>query len=1125
MIDDMIVWAFSLDEKRIVHIAELADEKRGDACNCICCRCNEEMRARKGDNNRWHFAHKADKSDCTRIGVHETALHKLGKELFKEIDYIDLPEYKLSGKRDLHCNLNDPRQLTPWTVCDSKKFNCQKEKTQIERDEGSFKPDVVLVDFENQELYVEILVKNAVDYKKKEKIREKGTSCIEIDISDFLNVSDKKSPRDELKRFLIEEIKYKQWIYHCDEPKYLKLLEERNRQFQKEYEKNLAEEKAQEEKRLEEERLAKERARKEWQRYLAKLQQEEQERKKRLAIEKQEKETEIEEESCGIQEEPDDELATVDRTNPILEKLNDEQIKPVLQTEGPVLVLAGAGSGKTRVLTSRIAYLVEEKGVPAEAILAITFTNKAANEMKERLSASLDVSRMWVSTIHSMCVRIIRMYAEACGVSSNFSIYSETERNNIIKKSFQECDLEDEKLLKNIKFHIGNAKMLGLSPEEYGKENAGEREIETIVKVYARYQKHLQENNALDFDDLLNETRNLLRRNEDAREYLGGRFRYILVDEFQDTNSVQFEIIKYLASVYGNLFVVGDDDQSIYGWRGAEIGNILDFEKTFKNAKVFKLEQNYRSTKKILKLANTIIKNNFGRKDKTLWTENEEGAPAKVYESEEESGEARYVAQAIAGLMRQGYRFSDFAVLMRLNALSRSFEQEFTADGIPYKIFGGFKFFERKEIKDLLAYLRLVNNPFDSEAALRIINFPKRGIGAKTVDTLQSYAFTNEFSVYDALLDVDDLGFNSGTREKLVTFHDLVKTWIIDSQDMPVNELTKKIVEDTKMREAYADESDESINKRANIDEFINSVEEYCKLNQGATLTEYLNQVTLSTDLDEMDDGNYVTLATIHAVKGLEFPCVFLCGMEENILPVSRAVDNDDDMEEERRLTYVAITRAKEKLYFTRSKSRYLYGKREPTMRSRFMKELASEIELPKETRRYGYGYTDYDDPESYGNSAYAGGRYGSNDDYSGRKTSFGGSYGGYNSSYGGSSYGASGNGYGKSYGGSSYGSSYGNSSYGSSSGGYTYGASSGAKKPTPSGRVFGGIGSATPKPTTGAKDLSGFKIGVKVSHPKFGSGTIVGARGTGNTMILDVAFENLGIKQLSASLAPLTIV
>ncbi len=783
----------------------------------------------------------------------------------------------------------------------------------------------------------------------------------------------------------------------------------------------------------------------------------------------------------------------------LLEKLNDEQIKPVLQTEGAVLVLAGAGSGKTRVLTTRIAYLVEEKSVSPETILAITFTNKAANEMKERLSNYIDASRMWVCTIHSMCVRIIRMFANEVGVQTNFSIYSETERNNIIKKSFQECDLDDEKLLKDIKYHVGNAKTLGFSPERYGEEFAGESYIDDIVKVYARYQKHLKENNALDFDDLLNETRDLLRKNEDARRYLSGKFRYILVDEFQDTNAVQYDIVKYLSSEHGNLFAVGDDDQSIYGWRGAKIENILHFEKDFKGAKVFKLERNYRSTKHILKLANTVIKNNANRKSKTLWTENDDGALAKVYEAEQEDGEARYVAQTIETLRRQGgYQYSDFAVLMRLNALTRSFEQEFTGDGISYKVFGGFKFFERKEIKDLLAYLRLINNPFDSEAALRIINFPKRGIGAKTVDALQLYAANNDLSVYDALLDIDEIGFSGGTREKLVGFRDLVKKWIIDSQELPVNELVKDIVSDTRMREVYADDSDESINKRANVDEFINSVEEYCKLNPDSTLTDYLNQVTLSSDTDDMDDGNYVTLATIHAVKGLEFRCVFLIGMEDGTMPISRAMDKEEDLEEERRLAYVAITRAKERLYFTRSRSRYLYGKREPTMRSRFLKELSGELELPKEERRPSYGYSDWDDPESYGNSAYGGGRYASNDGFGGRRTSFGGGYGG---------------------------GTYGNSAVSRSpwkGSATTYGGSSSSQAKKSGGFTYGGVGK--PKPPTPTKDVSGFSIGKKVRHPKFGDGVVVGLRGAGSNMILDVAFEQLGIKQLSASLAPLTI-
>ena len=772
----------------------------------------------------------------------------------------------------------------------------------------------------------------------------------------------------------------------------------------------------------------------------------------------------------------------------LLEQLNDEQRGPVLQTEGPVLVLAGAGSGKTRVLTSRIAYLLEEKGVPARAVLAITFTNKAANEMKERLAKMVDISGMWVCTIHSMCVRILRDYAEELGYNANFSIYSETERNNVVKRSFQECDYDDEKLLKSVKYHIGNAKMLGYSPERYAEEYAGEPDIDDVVKVYARYQAHLKENNALDFDDLLSETRKLLLTNADAREYLSGRFRYILVDEFQDTNEVQYQIIKMLSSVHGNLFAVGDDDQSIYGWRGAKIENILNFEKDFKDAKVFKLERNYRSTKRILDLANTVIKNNGRRKKKTLWTENGDGDEVKVNESDEESGEARYIAHTIAGLMRYGYKFSDFAVLMRLNALTRSFEQEFTADGIPYKVFGGFKFFERKEIKDLLAYLRVVNNPLDSEAVVRIINFPKRGIGQRTIEVLQNYASENELSVYDALFDLDELDLSSGTKAKLSEFFNQVKKWIVDSQSVAVNELVKQIVADTGMRAAYADNSDESLNKLANIEEFITSVDDYCRLNEDATLADYLNEVLLYSDTDEMDETDYVTLATVHAVKGLEFKCVFVVGLEENIMPTSRAVESGDGLEEERRLMYVAITRAKERLYLSRSKSRYLYGRREPTARSRFLKELADHVDLPKEQRRNPYGYGD--------------------DDYG---TAYGSRYPSRSVGYGGTGYADRQNSAIKrtSYSGSSYG-----SAYGAQSGSSTYAA-------TPARASYGGA----VKPKVGAtKDLSAFGLGKKVSHPKFGEGTIVGIKNEGKNMILDVAFVGLGIKQLSAMLAPLTV-
>ena len=593
----------------------------------------------------------------------------------------------------------------------------------------------------------------------------------------------------------------------------------------------------------------------------------------------------------------------------MLEKLNSEQIKPVLDTEGAVLVLAGAGSGKTRVLTSRIAYIISQGKADLSGILAITFTNKAAAEMKERLNTLIGESDgKWICTIHSMCVKILRQFGERSGIRPNFSIYSETERGNVIKKAFQELDFDDEKLLKSAKYHIGNAKTLGLDPDQYGRKFSGERGIEDVVNIYARYQRHLRENNALDFDDLLIETLRLLRGDKDTREYLSDKFKYILVDEFQDTNSVQYNIIKQLAYKHGNLFAVGDDDQSIYGWRGAEIENILRFDKDFPDAKVYKLERNYRSTKSILKLANSIISRNVARRGKTLWTEADEGEKPAYYQAEEEAGEALYAARIISDKVARGAKYSDFAVLMRINALTRSYEQEFTKYGIPYKVFGGFRFFERREIKDVLAYLRLISNPFDSEAAERIINVPKRGIGGKTVGTMYEYAQSTGLSLYDACVDCDELALSKGAKEKLKDFSNLIKDFIIEAQDTPVAQLVRDVIALTDLRSAYDDGSDEGDGKLANLDEFIASVDDFARLNPNATLDEYLNQVTLSSDLDEMDESDYVTIATIHAVKGLEFPCVFVCGLEQGIMPSARA--ENEGLEEERRLMYVEIGRA-----------------------------------------------------------------------------------------------------------------------------------------------------------------------------------------------------------------------
>ena len=570
----------------------------------------------------------------------------------------------------------------------------------------------------------------------------------------------------------------------------------------------------------------------------------------------------------------------------LLDKLNEEQIKPVKDTEGDVLVLAGAGSGKTRVLTSRIAYILREGLASPRQILAITFTNKAAAEMKERVRLICgDVDDMWICTIHSMCVRILRRYPAEAGIKPDFSIYSETERRNIVKKCLKELDYDDEKMLKKARWYIADAKMLGLEPDQYIRKHAHDDRIDDYMRVYERYEEQLKANNSLDFDDLLLYVLRLLRRDGEVREYLSDRFKYILVDEFQDTNSVQYEIIKLLSGVHGNLFCVGDDDQSIYGWRGAEIENILRFDDDFPEAKVYKLERNYRSTNGILQLANAIIKNNAGRRGKTLWTDAADGAKPQYYAARDELSEALFSARTINELvLTGGYRYSDFAVLMRINALTRSFEQEFTKYNIPYKVFGGLKFFERKEIKDVLAYLRLISNPYDNEALTRIINVPRRGIGGKTVEAMEEYAAKNGLSLYDAVLDCDELPLNSGLKSKLSDFGKTIKGLVISSIESPVNAFVRQVIDATGLREGLEDEND-----LANVDEFVASVDDFSRLNPNATLSEYLSQVTLYLDTDDMDESNYVTLATIHSVKGLEFRAVFIVGLEDGIMPSSRA--------------------------------------------------------------------------------------------------------------------------------------------------------------------------------------------------------------------------------------------
>lgn len=743
-----------------------------------------------------------------------------------------------------------------------------------------------------------------------------------------------------------------------------------------------------------------------------------------------------------------------------LEKLNSEQLKPVLDTEGAVLVLAGAGSGKTRVLTSRIANIISQKKATLMQILAITFTNKAADEMNSRIYNILGEAEgesKWICTIHSMCVKILRMFGENIGIKQNFSIYTEAERASVIKKAYNELNYDEEKLLKNAKFHISNAKTLGLDPEEYERKYGLERGIEEIRRIYIKYNDHLKRNNALDFDDLLLETRRLLLEDKQSLEFLSNKFKYILVDEFQDTNAVQYDIIKLLASKHGNLFAVGDDDQSIYGWRGAEIKNILRFSNDFAGAKVYKLERNYRSTKSILNLANTIIKNNETRHDKTLWTAEGDGSKPEYFQAEDETDEALYVARIIKNHVLNGGNFSDFAILMRINALTRSYEQEFTKYNIPFKVFGGFRFFERKEIKDILAYLRLVANPFDSEAVERIINVPKRGIGARTVDTMYIYANDTGLSLYDACLDAQTLDIPKGAKEKLTEFANLIKDLMVASQECSVSQIVRNVLNFSRLRLAYDDGTAEGDGKLANIDEFIASVDEYVKLNPQAKLDEYLNQITLSSDVDEMDSSDYVTIATIHAVKGLEFPCVVICGLEDGIIPSSRAENEVGGVEEERRLMYVAITRAEKKLYLTRSKSRYLYGHRSPCVQSKFVDELAQVLGVKPTQRHSEYGYGQYRQYTVYNQKP-------AND--------------------------------------------------------YAY------KQPSPQQNMQKPKQQPnlpfTNKPATNP-NAGRYKEGMKVSHPKFGTGVIVSIKKNGT--VLDIAFAGQGIKELSALIAPLTII
>ena len=620
--------------------------------------------------------------------------------------------------------------------------------------------------------------------------------------------------------------------------------------------------------------------------------------------------------------------------------LNEEQLKPVTDTEGAVLVLAGAGSGKTRVLTYRIAYLIEKCGVSPYNILAITFTNKAAGEMKERIHAVTGQDGMWVMTFHSFCARVLRNDADKLGHNRNFSIYGEAESDRIITRILKENYPDSADKKKTIRWHISAAKSIAMTPEQYSLRIKDHPECDLITQVYAKYEEELAKNNAFDFDDLLLKTFLLFAMHKDVLEKYQDRFLYVHVDEFQDTNKIQFLLVKMLVRKYGNIFVVGDDDQSIYGWRGADVGNILNFKKDYPDCRIYKLERNYRSSGNILKTANKVIANNAGRMGKQLWTDKEDGVEVAYRSMGDDKTEADFVLEQIMNLVKNhGYRYSDFAILVRINSLTRIFEDRMSSYGMPYKVIGGFKFYERKEIKDFIAYLRMAVNPADGESVTRIINFPKRGIGEACVDALIRACSERNVSLYDGLMMLDELDLAPAYKKKLSQFAALAKDISENKDGMSLDEYVKYVFDKVDFYAAYDMDDPEGRSKLENIDQFLTSVHEFCADNPDVKLEEYLQTLSLLTDADETDEGNYITIATIHGVKGLEFRCVFIVGLEEGIFPSLRSDTTTADVEEERRIMYVAITRARERLWLTNAGRRFRFGKTESNPVSRFVKE------------------------------------------------------------------------------------------------------------------------------------------------------------------------------------------
>ncbi len=752
----------------------------------------------------------------------------------------------------------------------------------------------------------------------------------------------------------------------------------------------------------------------------------------------------------------------------LLEGMNERQKEAVQHTQGPLLIMAGAGSGKTRVLTHRMAYILAEEEVHPWNILAITFTNKAAREMKERVSQLVgpQAEDMWVSTFHSMCVRILRRDIEILGYQRSFTICDPSEQQTAMKRILKKLDIDSEKYdYRMILNRISQAKNDLEDVEEFNKKYTGYVE-QIIGKCYREYQKELAKSMTLDFDDLIMLTVQLFQKHPETLQYYQQKFQYIHVDEYQDTNHAQYRLVTMLAKKFKNICVVGDADQSIYGWRGADMSNILEFEKDYQNAKVVLLEQNYRSTKTILQAANHVIENNVNRKVKKLWTENEEGQPITYYRAQSEQDEGRYVLSQIQSLLRDGYHYDDFAILYRTNAQSRVMEENLLKSNIPFRLVGGQRFFERLEIKDLLAYLRLIVNPQDDLSFRRIVNSPKRGIGATSLAKLSDFAEVYQFSLLEASLQTTLSPLSGKAAKALEKFATTIEELRKMQEFLSISEFVEQVIEKTgyltSLEQQHTMEADARIE---NIQEFISVAKQFEQdrleeESEESPLLQFLTDLSLVSDVDSDDgDGRMVTLMTLHAAKGLEFPVVFIIGLEEGIFPSSRSIMEHDDVEEERRLAYVGITRAEQKLFLTNAYSRLLYGRTQTNRPSRFVLEIGEELFDSKQQ-------------QSYGSTSRQTASFGS-------KTS----------------------------------------SSGSLFDKYREKSQATAYQPKV---VQPSSIQPVRKQIVAANDGAVWKVGDKVMHKKWNVGTVVKVTGEGTNQEIDVAFAGMGIKRLLASFAPI---